>query len=93
MQSAAEYGFDYFSTTLSISPYKDADRLVSLGEHFAKVYGVSYLTSDFKKRNGYKRSIELSEEYKLYRQDFCGCIYSKRETEAKRNVCENQLNT
>ncbi|MCR4840510.1 MAG: epoxyqueuosine reductase QueH [Lachnospiraceae bacterium] len=90
---AAEYGFDYFSTTLSISPYKDADRLVSLGEHFAKVYGVCYLTSDFKKRNGYKRSIELSEEYKLYRQDFCGCIYSKRETEAKRNVCENQPNT
>lgn len=75
---AAEQGFDYFCTTLSISPYKDADRLVTIGEELAGIVGVSYLVSDFKKKNGYKRSIELSEEYKLYRQDYCGCEYSKK---------------
>ena len=77
-QKAAEEGFDYFCTTLSISPYKDAVRLVNIGEELAAEYGVPYLTSDFKKKNGYKRSIELSEEYGLYRQNYCGCIYSKR---------------
>ena len=76
---AAEHGFDYFTTTLSISPYKDAERLVNLGEELAEEFGVKYLPSDFKKKNGYKRSIELSEEYGLYRQDYCGCRYSKRE--------------
>lgn len=81
LEKAAEYakahGFDYFTTTLSISPYKDADRLVAIGEELEKIYGVPYLTSDFKKKNGYKRSIELSELYGLYRQNYCGCSFSK----------------
>lgn len=71
-------GFDYFTTTLSISPYKNAEKLNEIGEMLAKEYGVAYLPSDFKKKNGYKRSIELSKEYGLYRQDYCGCIYSGR---------------
>ena len=75
---ASEHSFDYFCTTLSISPYKDAVRLMSIGEDLAEKYGVKYLPGDFKKKNGYKRSIELSSEYGLYRQDYCGCIYSKR---------------
>lgn len=75
---AAAGGFDYFTTTLSISPHKNAEKLNQLGEKAAKEYGVSYLPSDFKKKNGYKRSIELSKEYNLYRQDYCGCVYSMR---------------
>lgn len=73
---AKEGAFDYFCTTLSISPHKNAELLMQLGEELAGEYGISYLPSDFKKKNGYKRSIELSGEYKLYRQDYCGCIYS-----------------
>lgn len=73
---AKEHGFDYFTTTLSISPHKNAAKLNEIGELAGSEYGVSYLNSDFKKRNGYKRSIELSREYDLYRQDYCGCIYS-----------------
>lgn len=73
---AKENGFDYFTTTLSISPHKNAAKLNEIGEKTGAVYGVSYLNSDFKKRNGYKRSIELSKEYDLYRQDYCGCVYS-----------------
>lgn len=76
---AKEKGFDYFTTTLSISPYKNADKLNQIGEMLSKEYDVKYLYSDFKKKNGYKRSIELSTEYGLYRQDYCGCIYSKME--------------
>lgn len=78
---AKENGFDYFTTTLSISPHKNAEKLNEIGEQLAKEYGVSYLPSDFKKKNGYKRSIELSKEYNLYRQDYCGCIYSKKARE------------
>lgn len=74
---AKENGYDYFCTTLSISPYKRADRLNEIGGNLEAEYGVSYLYSDFKKKGGYKRSIELSEEYGLYRQNYCGCIYSK----------------
>ena len=74
---AKEKGFDYFTTTLSISPLKNADALNSIGEALAAEYGVKYLPSDFKKKNGYKRSIELSREYDLYRQNYCGCEYSK----------------
>lgn len=74
---AQKGGFDYFSTTLSISPYKNAVWLNELGRDFSKVYSVAYLYSDFKKKNGYKRSIELSAQYDLYRQDYCGCVYSK----------------
>ena len=75
---ASEGGYDFFTTTLSISPYKNAEWLNSIGEAQGEKYGVRYLTSDFKKRNGYKRSCELSEIYGLYRQDFCGCEFSKR---------------
>ena len=70
-------GFDYFTTTLSISPHKNAARLNEIGEWLSGKYDTSYLGADFKKKNGYKRSIELSREYQLYRQDYCGCIYSK----------------
>lgn len=72
-------GYDYFTTTLSISPLKNAVKLNEIGERLSKEYGVAWLPSDFKKRDGYKRSIELSREYGLYRQDYCGCVYSRRE--------------
>ena len=75
---AKENGFDYFTTTLSISPLKNAEVLNSIGKDMSERYGVKYLYSDFKKRNGYLRSIELSKEYSLYRQDYCGCIFSIR---------------
>ena len=85
LREAAEYGKklgqDYFTTTLSISPLKNVDKLTENGEKLAKEYGISYLNSDFKKKNGYKRSVELSKEYGMYRQDYCGCVYSKRERE------------
>lgn len=71
-------GYDYFTTTLSISPLKNAAKLNAIGEELARQYGVPYLTSDFKKKNGYKRSTELSREYGLYRQDYCGCEFSAR---------------
>ena len=76
---AAEIGADYFTTTLSISPLKNASKINEIGEELANVYGVSHLPSDFKKKEGYKRSIELSREYDLYRQNYCGCVYSKRD--------------
>ena len=69
--------FDYFVTTLSISPLKDARLLNEIGNKLGEMYGIKYLPSDFKKREGYKRSIELSRKYNLYRQNFCGCKYSK----------------
>ena len=71
--------FDYFASTLSISPYKDAIRLNNIGEEIAKDKDIKYLVNDFKKKGGYKRSTELSNEMGLYRQSFCGCIYSKTE--------------
>ncbi len=82
---AAENGFAYFTTTLSVSPLKNAALLNAIGEEMGEKYGVTHLPSDFKKRDGYKRSVELSALYGLYRQDFCGCVYSKRERETKRN--------
>lgn len=75
---AKEGEFDYFTTTLSISPMKNAEKLNEIGNEIGKEYGVAYLQSDFKKKNGYKRSIELSKEYGLYRQDYCGCEFSLR---------------
>lgn len=81
---AKENGYDYFCTTLSLSPYKNAAWINELGEKYAKEYGVKFLPSDFKKRGGYARSIELSEQYGLYRQDYCGCIYSRLERERKK---------
>lgn len=74
---AKENNFDYFTTTLSISPYKNAEKLNTIGGDIADSLGIKYLYSDFKKKNGYKRSIELSREYGLYRQDYCGCAFSK----------------
>ncbi len=76
---AKNNNFDYFTTTLSISPYKVSKWINEIGGNLEKKYGIKYLYSDFKKRNGYKRSQELSKEYNLYRQDYCGCIYSKQE--------------
>ncbi len=81
---AAEGGFDYFTTTLTISPQKNAEKLNEIGEETAQKYGAVWLPSDFKKRDGYKRSIELSAAYDLYRQDYCGCVFSKREREKKK---------
>ncbi len=85
-KAAAAQGFDLFTTTLSISPHKNAAWLNEIGKEMADKYGCEYLFSDFKKRGGYLRSCQLSEQYGLYRQDFCGCIYSKlqRETEQSR---------
>lgn len=71
--------FDYFTTTLSVSPYKNAEKLNKIGAALEEKYNTLYLFSDFKKKDGYKRSIELSKTYNLYRQDYCGCIYSKKE--------------
>lgn len=81
---ASDNHFDYFTTTLSISPYKDAKWINEIGEILENKYNVKYLYADFKKKNGYKRSIELSKEYNLYRQDYCGCVYSKLEHDKKR---------
>lgn len=75
--------YDYFTTTLSISPLKNAAKLNEIGEKLAEKYGVAWLPSDFKKRDGYKRSIELSKEYDLYRQDYCGCVYSQAERQKR----------
>ncbi len=76
---AALEGFDFFTTTLSISPHKDAELLNTLGEEIAKEYGIKYLYSDFKKKGGFLRSTEISKEYNMYRQDYCGCVFSYRE--------------
>ena len=80
---AKKENFDYFTTTLSISPHKDSQILNKLGASIGEKYGVSYLFSDFKKKNGYKRSVELSNMFNMYRQDYCGCEFSKREMEER----------
>lgn len=82
-RAAANARFDYFCTTLSISPYKDAGTLNEIGGELAEQYGVRYLFSDFKKKGGYQRSIALSKEYHLYRQNYCGCVYSKSAAERR----------
>ena len=76
-RAAKAGGFSYFTTTLSISPLKNAAKINEIGEELAEIYHVEHLPSDFKKKNGYKRSIELSHEYDLYRQNYCGCVYSR----------------
>ena len=81
---AEEGGYDYFTTTLSISPLKNAAKINEIGQELAEIYHVQHLPSDFKKKNGYKRSIELSHEYDLYRQNYCGCVYSRREAENRK---------
>lgn len=78
---AKEGGYDYFTTTLTISPHKNAGKLNEIGEEVGRLYETAFLPSDFKKRNGYKRSIELSKDYDLYRQDYCGCVYSRKARE------------
>jgi hypothetical protein len=80
---AAKLGADYFATTLSISPYKNAQKLGEISEELSGIYSVKNLPCDFKKRGGYKRSIELSALYSLYRQDYCGCVFSKRERDER----------
>ncbi|MCQ2514374.1 MAG: epoxyqueuosine reductase QueH [Ruminococcus sp.] len=77
-RKAKELSFDYFTTTLTISPLKNAQLLNEIGAEYAEKYGINWLYSDFKKREGYKRSIVLSNEYNLYRQNYCGCIFSER---------------
>lgn len=84
-EAARAGGYDYFCTTLSISPHKNAQWINEIGKSLEKECGVKWLWSDFKKKNGYKRSIELSKQYGLYRQDWCGCVYSKIEAEKRRN--------
>ena len=90
MNKAALYGkennFDYFTTTLSISPYKNAEWINEIGKNLENKFNIKYLYSDFKKRNGYKRSLELSKEYKLYRQDYCGCVFSKETSVRKLEI-------
>lgn len=78
---ANELGFDYFCTALSISPMKNATKINELGAELAEKYNIKFLHSDFKKKNGYKRSTEISKEQNLYRQDYCGCVFSKVERE------------
>ncbi len=78
---AKKGAYDYFATTLTISPLKNANKLNEIGQALSEEYGISWLPSDFKKKNGYKRSIELSAQYDLYRQDYCGCAFSKAERE------------
>lgn len=97
-RAAIENGFDYFTTTLTISPLKNADVLNEVGEAAARELSekmgqeVSFLPSDFKKKNGYKRSIELSQKFGLYRQDFCGCSFSKAQREQEKKEREGELN-
>lgn len=80
---AAEHGFDYVTTTLTVSPHKNAVWLNTIGEELGAIYGARYLVSDFKKKDGYKRSCELSRRLELYRQNYCGCVYSKRLAQEK----------
>jgi predicted adenine nucleotide alpha hydrolase (AANH) superfamily ATPase len=82
-KKASDMGFDYFSTVLSISPLKNSQKINEIGEELEEKYGVKFLYADFKKKNGYKRSVELSKEHNLYRQDYCGCVFSKTEREMK----------
>lgn len=89
-KQAKALGCDYFSTTLTISPLKNAELINSIGERIASTVGIKFLNSDFKKKEGYKQSVELSKKYGLYRQDYCGCPFSKAEVMKKR--IENRQN-
>ena len=88
-QYAAEHGFDYFCSTLSISPMRNAAKLNEIGAELSELYPVKLLPSDFKKKGGYLRSIELSREYGLYRQNYCGCVFSKQEAQRRENEKTN----
>ncbi len=91
-KEAAAHEFDLFATTLTISPLKNAEVLNEVGEEKAKEFGAKWLPSDFKKKDGYKRSVELSAKYELYRQDYCGCVFSKREAEERKKRLEKAYN-
>ncbi len=91
VKRAKEGNFDYVTTTLTISPMKNAGKLNQIGEELCKKEGVCWLPSDFKKKNGYKRSTELSREYGMYRQDYCGCVFSLREREQEKKEHLAQL--
>ena len=87
-QEAARLRFDYYTTTLSISPMKNAPLLNQLGEEIGREFGVAHLPADFKKKDGYKRSVQLSKEYDLYRQDYCGCAFSKAQRQREKEERE-----
>ncbi len=89
-QIAKEHNFDYFGTTLTVSPYKNASVINDIGRSVQQKYGIKFLFADFKKGDGYKRSIELSKKYDLYRQNYCGCIYSKRSNKNTSNLITNK---
>lgn len=86
-QKAKDMGFDYFTTVISVSPYKNAQKLNEIGGRLEKLHGISFLYADFKKKGGYQRSIELSREYNLYRQEYCGCKYSLEKTRNEDGLC------
>ena len=88
---AKEHNFDYFTTSLTVSRYKNSKVLNEIGENVAKQIGVKYLFSDFKKENGYQRSIELSKKYNLYRQNYCGCKYSKIAREKYEQLLKSKI--
>lgn len=88
---AKEGSYDYFATTLTISPLKNADKLNEIGQALGEEYGVPWLPSDFKKKGGYQRSVQLSTEYDLYRQDYCGCAFSKAEAELRHRNTEDKV--
>ena len=88
---AKENNYDYFGTTLTVSPYKNSKKLNEIGELLQDEYKINYLFSDFKKKNGYKRSIELSKEYNLYRQDYCGCEFSKNFKNKENNYAKETI--
>ena len=88
---AKDENYDYFATTLTISPMKNADLINQIGVDIAQEIGIKWLPSDFKKKDGYKRSIQLSTEYDLYRQDYCGCVYSKIERDNRKNQGANEV--
>ena len=89
VQKALEMHFDYFGTSLTVSPYKNAQKINEIGEELASQFGVSFLYSDFKKHDGYRESIRMSKEYHLYRQDYCGCHFSFLERLAKEEQKSN----
>lgn len=89
-QYAKKHGYDYFTTTLSISPHKDAQIINHIGENLEKKYDVSYLYADFKKKNGFKRSLELCAQYDIYRQNYCGCVFSLKESNDRRKEKEER---
>ncbi len=88
---AKDLGYDYFATTLSISPHKNSQDINRIGESVAEKVGVMHLPSDFKKKNGFKRSVELSDSLGLYRQDYCGCVYSKKERDMRFSKMEEEI--